>query len=321
MDRFRSDANVLSQALARAGASSDEYGRRLVDAITTGGLFVGIGTVVLVSWAGYRQYSLRYEMLQRTALYYREKEIGDALQNAVIARDLPSVPGLKLDAHYRAAVEPERVGGDWYDAFPMSNGQVFVTIGDVMGHGIAAMVGMNRLRSAIIASALHETDPGAILSAANRRALAASGCGDRLVGTAICAFIDPASYEVVYSVAGHPPPVVASCMQGAFFLKYGGLPLGLDEAEYQTYRMQTATGSLLIFYTDGLTEFGHDLIEGERRLLETARHIVANSIADRASAVMRGVLREALPGDDIAIVTATFVDTGFHDGLPGRQGR
>jgi serine phosphatase RsbU (regulator of sigma subunit) len=304
MARFRADNALLSDALEKAAGDSNRYGRRLVTWIIAGGLVFGILLQALVQWLLQRQHALAGEVERRTMLYHREREIARALEEAVIPRKLPRVPGIRLYAQYHAATQPERVGGDWYDIFALPNGRVFIAVGDVTGHGISAFVNMTRLRRAIVASALQESEPGAILTAANRFMLATRGPGVPL-GTVICAFVDPAANRVSFATAGHPPPILA-LSTGARMLSCSGLPMGLQETSYETYTADASQGALLAFYTDGLTEYSRDLLAGEARLLEAAALAAGDRARDPAEAMTRRIMHGDAPHDDVALVAVAF---------------
>jgi PAS domain S-box-containing protein len=233
------------------------------------------------------------------------EHVADALQKALIRQDLPTVPGLQLNARYRSAEEWERVGGDWYDAFALSDGRLFVALGDVTGHGIAAIALMSRLRNIIIASAFHQDDPGTILTTANRRLMqmAESETG---LGTAICAIVDPSSREIVYATAGHPPPILVQPETGSQLLLSGDLMLGVQEHVYRTHVARAIGRALLVFYTDGLLEFTRDALEGEANLLKAAGEIAFAGMENPALAIKQRILRDASPSDDVAILTVSF---------------
>jgi hypothetical protein len=300
-DRFRGDDAMMADALARVAADSDRNARNLVALIVAAGLSLGVGLLLLALWIDDRQRRLERELLEKHLLYERERQIANTLQDAVIARELPSVPGLTIHAHYRPADEPERIGGDWYDAFALPDGRIFVVVGDMSGHGIAAALNMSRFRHAIIEAALNETEPGAILTAANRRILRSHS--EQLLGTAVCAFLDPTCTEMSFATAGHPPPLVASQNLDVRILECHGVPMGLQEYVYSTRSFEVAPGSVVVFYTDGLTEISGDIVEGEARMLQAAAHTVAESAEDPALGILQRILREAKPRDDIAIVS------------------
>jgi sigma-B regulation protein RsbU (phosphoserine phosphatase) len=62
---------------------------------------------------------------------------------------LPRLPGVQLAARYVTA-ENRLVGGDWYDAFTVPSGQLWLVVGDVAGHGLnaAVVMGGSKARSA-----------------------------------------------------------------------------------------------------------------------------------------------------------------------------
>jgi PAS domain S-box-containing protein len=240
-----------------------------------------------------------------------EEELGqvaDALQKALIRQDLPTVTGVHLHARYRPAEERERVGGDWYDAFALSDGRIFVALGDVTGHGIAAIALMSRLRNIIIACAFREEDPGTILTTANHQLMQMAE-NETGLGTAICAIIDPNSREIVYATAGHPPPILVQPETGTQLLLSDDLMLGVQGHVYQTHVTRVTGPALLVFYTDGLLEFTHDALSGEATLLKVAGEIAFAGLANPASAIQQRVLGDAPPSDDVAILTATFDPT------------
>ena len=236
-------------------------------------------------------------------------EVADALQNALIRRDLPAIPGAQLHARYRPAQERERVGGDWYDAFALADGRLFIALGDVTGHGIAAITLMSRLRNIIIASGFHQKDPGAILTTANRRLLRMSDRETGL-GTAVCAIVDPNSREIIYATAGHPPPILVQPEVGAQFLLAGDLLLGVQEYVYRTHVARAMDRALLVFYTDGLIEFTRDALTGQANLLRAANEIAFTDVENPALAIKQRILGDASPHDDVAILTVSFEPAG-----------
>ena len=219
--------------------------------------------------------------------------------------EVVSVPGLLIHGRYRPARESDRVGGDWYEALPTPDGRVLIVVGDVSGHGITALIEMTLLRGKIMAASLHGTDPGVILTETNRQLIRATEKAP-VLGTALCAFIDPENGEIAYASAGHPPPVLVQREIGAAFLASEGLMLGLQPRVYETRVAYAGEGSLLVLYTDGLIEFTRDIIAGEKNLLRVASEVAASSADNPALAIKERVLGGASPEDDIAILTVKF---------------
>jgi serine phosphatase RsbU (regulator of sigma subunit) len=182
------------------------------------------------------------------------------------------------------------------------------SLGDVAGHGIEAAVTMSRVRQAIIAAALHDSDPGSVLARANETLMTR----DTRFATAICGYIDPGTLEVTYATAGHPPAIFVEKSGAARLLPYDGLPLGIEHgSSYPTFRLTADHDSLLVLYTDGLIEYDHDLIEGERRMLEAAKNIAIQRVADPAGAIEDAIFKDRKPLDDVAILTIAFRDSSI----------
>ena len=85
-----------------------------------------------------------------------------ALQLSLVPFALPAVGGLEMAARYVPGTG--RVGGDWYDVFPLPGGDVCAVIfGDVACTGLSAAVIMGRIRSVMQAYALQTADPAELL--------------------------------------------------------------------------------------------------------------------------------------------------------------
>jgi serine phosphatase RsbU (regulator of sigma subunit) len=72
---------------------------------------------------------------------------------------------------------------------------------------------------------------------------------------------------------------------------------------FRNFEVLLEPGTALVFYTDGLTEFRHDMLAEEQRLLECAAHIFKNPPADPALRLKEVMLNGNAPRDDIAILT------------------
>jgi CHASE3 domain sensor protein len=304
VDRFRRDIDAISQGINNAAARSDEAGLRLVDVLMAGGLTVSVGLLLGVSLVARHQRRIADATLEQRRLYERERAIADKLRDAIIVPDIANVPELSIHARYRPADEPERVGGDWYDLFPLANGRLFVVVGDVVGHGIDATLSMSRARNAIIAGSLQASSPGDILTATNRQLLTKGST--ELLGTAVCAFLDPFTGEIQCACAGHPSPLLLKPDMPPQWMCNGSLPLGFEDCHYSTITAHAEAGSMIVFYTDGLTEVTHNVIDGQNQLFNAARDAVACAVDDPAAYIEQQLARLGRYKDDVAIVTVCF---------------
>jgi anti-sigma regulatory factor (Ser/Thr protein kinase) len=125
--------------------------------------------------------------------------------------------------------------------------------------------------------------------------------------TAIFGIIDPATATITYAAAGHPAPVMALPCLLVERLPSGGIPLGIsDSIDATDWSFTIPPGAYLAFYTDGLIEHSHDVLEGEEILVEAMRAEIRDRSGSPALSLMRRVFGERKNSDDAA---ALFVAT------------
>ncbi|ROP46805.1 serine phosphatase RsbU (regulator of sigma subunit) [Streptomyces sp. PanSC9] len=180
---------------------------------------------------------------------------------------LPSLPDLRpftAAAIYRPAAEPSQLGGDWYDAIPLSDNVVAVVIGDVVGHDLRAAAAMASTRNMLRALLFDQSiAPGAVLSRLDR---ALEAITNNPVTTTTLARIEPEGpdWRFNWSTAGHVPPLLITRDHRArFLLAEPGLPLGVDtEQPRPDHSRLLPPGATVVFFTDGLIEHpGHAIDE------------------------------------------------------------
>ncbi len=223
-----------------------------------------------------------------------------ALQRSLGPQRLPQVSGLDLAARYVPGSRAG-VGGDWYDVFELPDGRLGVTIGDVMGHGLAAATVMGRVRSALRAYALEARAPHQVLAQLDDYI---QHFEPGMVVSALYAVVDLDTWAVQLACAGHVPPVL-SCASGSSVLLDGesGVLLGAPTDEPRRSLSTTLEpGSALCLFTDGLVERrSEDLtvsLEHLRRTLAPAADSADMLCAD----VMARVVGDRASDDDIALL-------------------
>jgi hypothetical protein len=240
------------------------------------------------------------ETTKSVSLLDREHRASLAFQNAALPKRLPTVPGVRFDAIYEAAEKDALVGGDWYDAFQISDGRVVVSVGDVVGNGLDAAVTMAAARQAIRGAAQVFPEPAAVLNAADRALR--SEQPDRIV-TAFLGILDPRTRAFSFASAGHPPPMLRHPDGTVSELVATDLPLGLrnEHGTRASVTMVLPDDGLLVLYTDGLTESTRDILAGERRLRAVLAGDEIRDAASPADAIRCAMLDSAT--DDVAILT------------------
>ena len=225
---------------------------------------------------------LTQSALDRARVMAREHRIAVDFQEHLLDLDHGSTAAV-VAAVYQPAGEAMRVGGDWYSVTPLDRGgRVAISVGDVVGHGLAAAIVMSRLRAAVAASALTAAEPAAVLGALDRYAASVAGARCATVAYAVIdTETDTGAASVSYSCAGHPYPLLVLPDGRAAFLESGRRPPvavqdndtrdAAAQSPDDTATAELAPGSLILLYTDGLFErAGETLDDGFARLKSAA---------------------------------------------------
>jgi serine phosphatase RsbU (regulator of sigma subunit) len=194
---------------------------------------------------------------------------------------LPELPGrlgpVGTSAAYRPASGPG-AGGDFYDVFALGDGKIAVIVGDVSGHGRQALPHTTLLRFTLRAYLEAGLSPRSAIQAATpvlERQLGSS------FATVALATYEPRDRVLVYSCAGHPPPLVSGEGSIAPITACSSPPIGAGQP---TGRRQTVVSlpgrAVACFYTDGVIEarVGEELF-GAGRLRQTLAVLDADASA------------------------------------------
>ena len=233
-----------------------------------------------------------------------ERSAADMLERSLLPPRLPQCPGLEFGARY-VPREDRVVGGDWYDAFRLPSGMLWVVVGDVAGHGLSAAVVMGRIRSTVRAYALEDYPPEEVLRLVDRKVQHFE------VGTLItlvCAVSKAPFNEFQIVSAGHPPPVLAEPGRPAILVDIDVRPpLGIGSSfERPPTMVSLPIGGVLVFYTDGLYERrGEHLDVGLARLCSA---VTTDSPERICRTVMNKMVGSRRPEDDIAMVALRRTD-------------
>jgi signal transduction histidine kinase/DNA-binding NarL/FixJ family response regulator len=257
----------------------------------------------------------------------REHRIAVDFQEHLLDLDRGSTSAV-VAAVYQPGGEAMRVGGDWYLVAPLQRpGQIAVSVGDVVGHGLPAAIVMSRLRAAVSATALAGAEPDAVLSSLDRYAAAIPGARCATVSYAVIdtgqsGTSDRAS-SISYSCAGHPYPLLVTPDQTPVFLQAGRRPpvaASASRLKANTAEQELPAGSLLLLYTDGLIERpGETLDEGFARLQAAAAYRADLSVGEFCDELLD---RMAPPGgytDDVVLLAVRpnhSTDRSFATVLP-----
>lgn len=232
----------------------------------------------------------------------RDHTVAETLQRAVLPATLPEIAGLELAVRYLPATDGINVGGDWYDAFPLSGNRMGLAIGDVVGHNITSASIMGQVRNMLRAYAVDTADPSDVLHRANT---ALSQLLPDAMATAIYAVLDRATGELSYANAGHPPPVCISVTGSVDYLDAAtGTMLGAPgDGVFTTGNRRLPPGAGLLLYTDGLIESHDRDISDGLTALASAMHQTRGLTADQTCTTVQTVLLAGAPrADDVCLL-------------------
>ncbi|HKZ25506.1 MAG TPA: SpoIIE family protein phosphatase [Acidimicrobiia bacterium] len=179
----------------------------------------------------------------------QELRVAALIQQTLLPRDLPKLPGWAINAHYRSA---RAVGGDFYDFIPLAGGRLGVVIGDVTDKGVPAALVMATTRSTLRAVAPRFDSPGRVLAEVNDTLQA--DIPPAMFVTCFYGILDPSKGEFRYANAGHNLPYA---LRGSSVteLRATGMPLGLlPGMPYQEREELIEPGTTVLFTSDGIAE-------------------------------------------------------------------
>lgn len=234
----------------------------------------------------------------QAAMAASERVAAGVLQRSLLPSALPRHPQIEFASRY-APAERGDVGGDWYDAFHLRSGDVWVMAGDVTGHGLNPAIIMGRLRSAMRAYALLGMSPEDVLRGANRKL---QFFEPGAMATVVCGVLSQPFREFRVCSAGHLPPIIADRGLDARLLSVAQTPpLGvLAEIDPLAVRCPIQDGTTIVLYTDGLVERRGELITDG---LERLRSVVRSESPERlCGRVMDALIGQYIPDDDVALL-------------------
>ncbi len=194
----------------------------------------------------------RRAQLRQLRSQRNEMDAARSVQQALLPRGLPAIPGFELAAWSQAA---HPVGGDYYDVVKTGEDRVVLIIADVCGKGIPAALTMSNLQGALRTMLPEATGPAALCRKLNQL-LGASMLEGRFVSL-FCAVLDTRSGRLQFCNAGHQPALVVTA-RGFTSLTTGGAVLGhFGDWAYQDGEITLDRGDSVVLFTDGIAEAGN----------------------------------------------------------------
>jgi PAS domain S-box-containing protein len=257
--------------------------------------------------------------LERTEAHRHLVELAEALQASLLPPHSPTVPGLDIAVRYRAAGGEGQIGGDFFDVFPLPDGEWAVLIGDVSGRGPRAAALTALARYTLRAAAMGAASPSAVLAVLNdvvRRELETAYQGDERFVTVAYLTLSPSAtgFDVMAACGGHPQPLARRADGTVENVPCEGDLVGaFDVHECRDQTTELHGDDVLVLVTDGVLEargeageFGEDRL---RKVIATAGPTAAE-VADAIDAAVLSHLA-GHPQDDLAVVVIRLPATAL----------
>lgn len=239
--------------------------------------------------------------------------LASSIQQMLLPRGTPQIAGFDIDTRYSAA---QKVGGDFFDLFVLSETKLGVAVGDVSGKGVAASLLMAICRTNLRQIAPRFESPARVLVELNH--VLSEDIQQGLYVTMVFAIVDTECNEVTFARAGHELPFFARTDRetGRFrgeFVGSDGMAIGMVEEELfaeiiEDRRESLSRGESLVLYTDGITEMPNDAgkeFSGARLAdaLRASHMRGAKGIGDEVLASVARFAGGATQRDDYTLVT------------------
>jgi serine phosphatase RsbU (regulator of sigma subunit) len=236
----------------------------------------------------------------------QELRVARLIQQTLLPKTLPELPGYDVAAYYQPARE---VGGDFYDFLDLEDGRMGFVVGDVTDKGVPAALVMATTRTMLRAAAQRLDTPGEVLKRVND--VLVQEIPPNMFVTCLYAILERESGHLVYANAGHDLPYRrrAGRSEGAEELRARGMPLGLMPGMgYEEKEILLEKGESILFYSDGLVEahdvhremFGFPRLQG---LVGTHRSGGSSLVSFLLSELRRFTGEDWEQEDDITLVT------------------
>jgi serine phosphatase RsbU (regulator of sigma subunit)/pSer/pThr/pTyr-binding forkhead associated (FHA) protein len=241
-----------------------------------------------------------------------ELSLARSIQQSLLPGKLPTEGWLRACGSSVASLE---VGGDYFDATPVSPDCWSAVVADVSGKGVSSALLASLLQGALITATDLPVELGHRLERLNRFLIDRTG-GEKYATVLYCLLDRGGRFS--YTNAAHCPPVLLRSSGEQSYLEATGMPVGLMEsAEFPVSQEILLPGDKVVIYSDGVTEAQNTAAEffGKKRLREIiAAHAQESSTAihDAIQEAVSAFTEGAAQSDDITVLVLEF-QTGAAD--------
>jgi sigma-B regulation protein RsbU (phosphoserine phosphatase) len=312
-ERFANGASIMAQGIQAVMAvplwnKQKVIGLIYADSRLTSGIFGDEDLRLLTMLANIAALQIQNATLFSEQLekqrFEREAEAAADIQQRLLPRTRPDIPGYVFDGHNKPCYE---CGGDYFDCLRMGTNRTGVVLSDVAGKGMGAAMLMAVIQATFQAGASSEPEPKELVDQLGN-AINRSAPSNRY---ATLFFIDlnHETHALRYINAGHAPlPLLVRASGEVQELPASGPPLGLlPGIDYAVNELQLEPGDFIFASSDGVTDLENPDEEmfGEERLKEILVALAARPIVEIHGALdakLNAFAKDTRPPDDLTYV-------------------
>jgi serine phosphatase RsbU (regulator of sigma subunit)/CheY-like chemotaxis protein len=252
--------------------------------------------------------------IENARTFERQRAIARELQESLLPNAPPAIPGFEVYPRYEPAYALAQVGGDYFDFIELGDGRIGIVMGDVCGKGVTAAVYTAMSKYMLRAYVAEDPSPDRAMTRLNA-ALFNQMSEECMFITIVYAVLDMRTGVLTYANAAHPHPLLYDPREDAFqeLVTTGGMVGAIPTMEYEARTVALRPGSVLAFFTDGVTEArtGTQMLEmaGVQRVIAGCASRNAEGIAEE---IYQAALRQSGGNltDDVAIVVLKYFGEG-----------
>ena len=248
------------------------------------------------------------ELRDKNKFIEKDLLLAKRIQQRLLPEKFPDIPGIRFDAAYLPCLH---IGGDYYDVFEMPNQHLGIFIADASGHGSAAALLVSIVKALMTTVGRDIASPSYVIQLINKT-LSELTPDDAFV-TLFYGIVNTSTGKMLYSLAGHPPPVIYNRNSGELVsLETNGSLVGVfDFDKFTDSEYYFKAGDRLLAYTDGLIEAMDDARNyfGKNKMIsivKSALKLKTESVTSLLLQELNEFTRGAALADDVTILVVDY---------------
>ncbi len=207
-----------------------------------------------------------YEREQAFIRLQEEMRLANDIQVNLLPKENPKASGYDIAG---MSIPAKDVGGDYFDFIYLPKNDLAFCLGDISGKGIPAALLMANLQASLRGQTLMGIQCKECVSFTNN--LLYNSTDNNKYATLFYGVLHSTENKITFCNAGHNEPIMIDKNGNVTRLKEGGMIVGiLPDVTYEEKTIDFPAGSILVIYSDGITEAMNSSEEefGEERFIE-----------------------------------------------------